>query len=55
MPEDKPTRPDSSGLAASPRDDGELVFAAPWESRAFGLALVLSETGLIDGRTSARR
>ena len=39
---------DSSGPAAPPRDNGELVFAAPWESRAFGLALALNETGLID-------
>jgi nitrile hydratase accessory protein len=39
---------DSSGPAAPPRDNGELVFAAPWESRAFGLALALTETGLID-------
>jgi nitrile hydratase accessory protein len=39
---------DSSGPAAPPRDNGELVFAAPWESRAFGLALALAETGLID-------
>ena len=33
---------DSSGPAAPPRDNGELVFAAPWESRAFGLALALN-------------
>ena len=39
---------DSSGPAAPPRDNGELVFAAPWESRAFGLALALNETGLIE-------
>jgi hypothetical protein len=26
------------GPAAPPRSNGELVFAAPWESRAFGLA-----------------
>jgi hypothetical protein len=39
---------DSSGPAAPPRDNGELVFAAPWESRAFGLALALNEAGLIE-------
>ena len=39
---------DAAGPAAPPRDNGELVFAAPWESRAFGLALALTETGLID-------
>jgi nitrile hydratase accessory protein len=39
---------DSAGPAAPPRDNGELVFAAPWESRAFGIALALHDTGCID-------
>jgi nitrile hydratase accessory protein len=39
---------DASGPAAPPRDNGELVFSAPWESRAFGLALALTDAGLID-------
>lgn len=34
--------------AAPPRSNGELVFAAPWESRVFGLAAVLRDRGLID-------
>jgi nitrile hydratase accessory protein len=38
---------DSAGPAAPPRDNGELVFAAPWESHAFGLALALREAGCI--------
>lgn len=38
---------DSAGPAAPPRDNGELVFAAPWESHAFGLALALQEAGCI--------
>lgn len=29
------------GAAALPRRNGELVFAAPWEGRAFGMALAL--------------
>jgi nitrile hydratase accessory protein len=29
-----------------PRHNGELVFAAPWEARAFGLAVALSEQGV---------
>ena len=29
------------GPAAPPRDNGELVFAAPWEARAFALAVGL--------------
>lgn len=28
-----------------PRQNGELVFAAPWEARAFGLAVALNEQG----------
>ena len=32
--------------AAPPRANGELVFAAPWESRVFGLAAALRERGL---------
>jgi len=39
---------DASGPAAPPRDNGELAFAAPWESRAFGLALALHEAGRFD-------
>jgi nitrile hydratase accessory protein len=32
-----------AGPAALPRQNGELVFAAPWEGRAFGLAVALHE------------
>src|SRR5258708_26370914 len=31
---------------ALPRKNGELVFDAPWEARAFGLAVALNEIGL---------
>ena len=31
------------GPAAPPRANGELVFEEPWESRAFGVAVALSE------------
>jgi nitrile hydratase accessory protein len=31
------------GEAALPRRNGELVFAAPWEGRVFGLAVTLHE------------
>ena len=38
---------DASGPAAPPRQNGELVFAAPWEGRVFGLCLaVLERAGL---------
>lgn len=33
------------GEAAVPRRNGELVFEAPWEGRAFGLAVALSDQG----------
>lgn len=29
-----------------PRQNGELLFTAPWEARAFGLAVALSERGI---------
>ena len=35
---------------ALPRKNGELVFEAPWEARAFGLAVALSEGGLYSWR-----
>ena len=37
---------DVEGPAAPPRANGELVFAEPWESRAFGMAVALHEAGL---------
>ena len=45
---------DVDGPAAPPRSNGELVFAEPWESRAFGLAMALNDAGPSTGRTSAR-
>ncbi|GAA4592690.1 hypothetical protein GCM10023194_55100 [Planotetraspora phitsanulokensis] len=36
---------DIEGPAAPPRSNGELVFAEPWESRAFGMAVALHEAG----------
>ncbi|HEX5368427.1 MAG TPA: nitrile hydratase accessory protein [Dehalococcoidia bacterium] len=33
------------GAAALPRSNGELVFEAPWEGRAFGIGVELNETG----------
>jgi nitrile hydratase accessory protein len=30
---------------ALPRKNGELVFQAPWEGRAFGMAVLLNEKG----------
>ncbi len=39
---------DVYGPASPPRSNGELVFAEPWESRAFGLALALHAAGAFD-------
>ncbi len=38
---------DVAGPAAAPRSNGELVFAAPWEGRAFGLAMALVDRGVV--------
>lgn len=35
------------GPAAPPRANGELLFTAPWESRAFGMAVALYEAGVV--------
>ncbi len=39
---------DPAGPAALPRRNGELVFEAPWEGRAFGIAVALTEAGTYD-------
>ncbi|MGH7776585.1 MAG: nitrile hydratase accessory protein [Candidatus Dormibacterales bacterium] len=39
---------DMPGAAALPRRNGELVFEAPWQSRAFGVALALHEQRLYE-------
>lgn len=39
---------DTEGPAAPPRNNGELLFAAPWESRVFGLAVALHDRGLFE-------
>ena len=35
---------DVDGPAAPPRSNGELVFDAPWQARAFGLAAAVVQT-----------
>ena len=39
---------DHNGPGAPPRQNGELVFAAPWESRLFGLTMALHRSGLFE-------
>lgn len=36
------------GNVALPRDNGELVFEAPWEGRAFSLAVAMNEDQLYE-------
>ena len=38
---------DLEGPAAPPRANGELVFEQPWQGRAFGLAMTLTEQGVV--------
>jgi nitrile hydratase accessory protein len=41
------TAPDLSRLAAIPKDDAGPVFREPWEAQAFGMAVALSEQGVV--------
>ena len=41
---------DIEGPAAPPRSNGEVVFAEPWESRAFAMAVSLCEAGVFSWR-----
>ena len=43
-----PVHLDEDGAAAPPRENGELAFEAPWESRLFGLTMALVEAGRLD-------
>ena len=38
------------GVSALPRDNGELVFEAPWEGRAFSIAVALNTQRLYEWR-----
>ena len=46
---------DMAGPAAAPRKNGELVFEAPWQGRAFGMAVALHEQQLYDWEEFRRR
>ena len=51
MPEEPDARiANMDGQIALPRQNGALVFAAPWEARAFGIAVVLNEAGVYPWR-----
>lgn len=41
-------RLEATGAAPPPMENGELLFEAPWEARAFGMAHQLCDAGLFD-------
>ena len=45
MPEPASIEADLEGRVSPPRDNGEIVFAAPWERRAFGITIALCRSG----------
>ena len=49
--EPNPQIAEMDGSAALPRSNGELVFEAPWEGRAFGIAVSLNERGVYPWRS----
>ena len=42
---------DLVGAVSPPRDNGEIVFEAPWQRRAFGLTVALSRSGVVTWET----
>jgi nitrile hydratase accessory protein len=39
---------DLEGSVSPPRDNGEIVFAEPWERRVFGVTIALCRSGRFD-------
>lgn len=46
---------DLLGPLSPPRDNGEIVFAAPWERRVFGLTVAACRSGACDWETIRKR
>jgi nitrile hydratase accessory protein len=46
---------DVEGPVSPPRDNGEIVFAAPWERRAFGITIALCRSGRCDWESFRQR
>ena len=42
-------------MASQPQSDGEPVFDAPWQARAFAMAVYLNETGVFQWNEWADR
>ena len=47
--------PELDGPIEPPRKNGELVFEAPWEARAFGMAMVLHQQDVYPWREFSDR
>lgn len=46
---------DLEGPVSPPRDNGELVFAAPWERRIFGLTMALCRSDACEWQSFRQR
>ena len=46
---------DLAGPTSPPRDNGELVFAAPWERRVFGITVALCRSEACEWESFRRR
>jgi nitrile hydratase accessory protein len=46
---------DLDGPVSPPRDNGEIVFAAPWERRVFGLTVALCRSDACEWESFRRR
>ena len=55
MPDTRNLDADLDGPVSPPRDNGEIVFTAPWERRVFGLAVAACRSGACDWDSFRRR
>jgi len=55
MPDTPSIDADLEGPVSPPRDNGEIVFGAPWERRAFGLAVALCRSGACEWEAFRRQ
>jgi hypothetical protein len=46
---------DLVGPVSPPRENGEIIFAAPWERRVFGLAVAACRSGVCDWEAFRQR
>jgi nitrile hydratase accessory protein len=46
---------DLQGPVSPPRDNGEIVFAAPWERRVFGITVALCRSGACEWEVFRQR